>query len=329
MKLINRLREIHLLLFIKMIPYMFYEYWMFSKQMVRCSMSKNRNKLLTEILMLTHAIEKAFSLHVKKKGFGMSKIILLEQYVEIYITKYGYNESMNVPISLIYKYLNYQKNVDYETDLLNNVQMRIDDLVLRERQNKADFHLAGFYEISKKELLKKNNFDFGEFAASRFSIRHFSAEEVSYNLVERAIEIAKKSPSACNRQSYRVHVYSGEMKDKILKNQGGANAFYHESDKAILIAADLNLYYSTEMHLGYVDGSLFAMSLIYAFHSLGVASIPLTMGRNLSCIRFMYKSNMLPQNEIPVLLIAIGHYPEEISVSMSYRNENNQFVTYH
>ena len=87
-----------------------------------------------------------------------------------------------------------------------------------------------------------------------------------------------------------MHVFSGKDKDEILKLQGGANSFYQEANKAILVTGDMNRYYTTEMHLPYVDGSLFAMSFIYALTSLGVASIPLTMGRTLDILRDIHSN---------------------------------------
>ena len=91
----------------------------------------------------------------------------------------------------------------------------------------------------------------------------------------------------------------------------------------------MNRYYTTEMHLPYVDGSLFAMSFIYALTSLGVASIPLTMGRKLDVLKNIHTMMNIPQNELPVILIAIGNYPDKVEVSLSYRNEVDSFTTFH
>ena len=83
------------------------------------------------------------------------------------------------------------------------------------------------------------------------------------------------------------------------------------------------------MHLPYVDGSLFAMSFIYALTSLGVASIPLTMGRKLNVLKEIQTQLNIPENEVPVVLIAIGNYPDEAEVSLSHRNNVDSFTTFH
>ena len=101
MSIKNKLSEIHVLLFIKLIPYMVYEYWNFSKHVARCGMSKNPEKLLTDILMTTHALEKAFSLHNKRKGFGVKKIVSLIANIKKYISKYGYYRKLHVAMTWI------------------------------------------------------------------------------------------------------------------------------------------------------------------------------------------------------------------------------------
>ena len=258
---------------------MIYEYWNFTFHTVRCNMSHEPEKLLTEILMTTHALEKAFSIYDKRKGFGVKKAVVLIGNIQKYIRKYGYSEKLDVPIALVNSYLVYQRNDGYENPLLGKVEAGLNDFIAEYGIKKDVLQMAGYRKVNKAEMLDLTNIDFRRLAVNRHSFRHFSKEPVSEETIREALEIAKFSPSACNRQAYRVHVFSGNDKDAILKLQGGANSFYKEADKAILITGDMHRYFTTEMHLAYVDGSLFAMSFIYALTSLGVASIPLTMGR--------------------------------------------------
>ena len=327
-KIKEKLSEIHILLFLKLIPYMFREYWIFTKHMARCKMSCYPEKLLTDILMTTHALEKAFSLNNPKKGFGVTKSMQPTNNIEKYISKYGYNSKLDVPISLIITYLNYQKETKYSDKKLDEVEIKIQKILSNINQPKAKFNKAGKISFSKETMLHLNDANFKTLARNRYSIRHFGKGDISEEILKEAIKIAQKSPSACNRQSYRVHIFSDKQKDIILSTQGGANSFYKEANKAILITGDLNRYYSTEMHLPYIDASLFAMSLMYALTYLGIASIPLTMGRKLSVLK-QIQGMKIPQNEIPVILIAIGNYPDEVIVSQSERFSIDSFTTFH
>lgn len=329
MSIKDKLSEKHILLFAKMIPYMCHEYWNFSKHVARCQMSKYSERLLTDILMTTHAIEKGFSLHDKRKGFGVKKIASLMSNLEKYIKKYGYSEKLNVSVALVHAYLEYQNKVVFQSAVLDDVNERFRKLVALNQLGTYIYVEAGFLVRTKDDMLKLKHVDFKELATGRFSFRHFSSEEIPNSIVKEALDIAKKSPSACNRQAYRVHVFSGELKNRILRLQGGANSFYKEANKAVLITGNLNRYYTTEMHLPYVDGALFAMSFIYALTSLGVASIPLTMGRKLNVLKDVQNQLDIPANEVPVVLIAIGNYPDEAEVSLSHRNSVDSFATFH
>lgn len=329
MRIKDKLNEMHLLLFAKMMPYMLHEYWMFSKHVARCNMSKNSNKLLTDILMTTHAIEKGFSLDNKRKGFGVKKIVGLTRNVEKYIRKYGYTDKLDTPVALVNSYLVFQENDGFKDKALDKVSASLKEIIRQNAISMGILNNAGALVKTKEQMLEDTHVDFAKLANNRYSFRHFSNEEVSEDMLRKALDIAKKTPSACNRQAYRVHVFSGKDKDAILKLQGGANSFYTEANKAVLITADMNRYYTKEMHLPYVDGSLFAMTFIYALTSLGIASIPLTMGQKLEVIKKMSAEMDIPANEVPVLLIAIGQYPDKAEVSLSHRNEVDTFTTFH
>lgn len=329
MRIKDKLSEMHLLLFAKMMPYMLHEYWMFSKHVARCNMSKNSNKLLTDILMTTHAIEKGFSLDNKRKGFGVKKIVGLTRNVEKYIRKYGYTDKLDTPVALVNSYLVFQENDGFKDKALDKVSASLKEIIRQNSISMGILNNAGALVKTKEQMLEDTHVDFAKLANNRYSFRHFSNEEVSVDMLRKALDIAKKTPSACNRQAYRVHVFSGKDKDAILKLQGGANSFYTEANKAVLITADMNRYYTKEMHLPYVDGSLFAMTFIYALTSLGIASIPLTMGQKLEVIKKMSAEMDIPANEVPVLLIAIGQYPDKAEVSLSHRNEVDTFTTFH
>ena len=119
----------HLLLFAKMMPYMLHEYWMFSKHVARCNMSKNSNKLLTDILMTTHAIEKGFSLDNKRKGFGVKKIVGLTQNIGKYIRKYGYSDKLDTPVALVNSYLTFQANDGFKDKALDKVAVSLKEII--------------------------------------------------------------------------------------------------------------------------------------------------------------------------------------------------------
>lgn len=324
-----KIAENRIVNFIKLLPSMIGEYLDFSKGNARSNHSKDKEKQLTDILMLTHALEKGFSLPNLRKSFGLEKAERLSSLVMRYIYKFGYDDNLCVPISLLRQYVIYHKLNGFNSQKFKAVENKTSQIIESTGKKVNYFEAAGTFDKSKDEMLAISHADFKTLAEGRFSVRDFDSTPVLRKDIIEAMEIASKSPSACNRQSYRVHVFEGTDKNEILNLQGGANSFSDSVDKVILVCADLNRYYSLEAHLGYVDGSLFAMSLIYALTFKGIASIPLTLGIKSKRLKSIKNKFDVPNNEMPILLIAIGNYKEAFKVAKSQRNPVDYFTKFH
>lgn len=328
MNIRNIIAENALAVFLKMLPDNIKTAWQFAKNNARCNNSKSESKSLTDILMLTHALEKAFSLPNPRKSFGLQKAISLLDKTERYIAKFGWNDSMTVPVSVLKEYISYHERSSAKSPEITTLERHLDKIV-SSAMHSDTFNSGGAISVSGKDLTEHGHGNFEELASNRYSIRNFSSAAVSDEIVYKALDIAKKSPSACNRQAYRVHVFKGALKNALLKMQGGANSFYATADKVLMICADANRYYTREPRLGYVDASLFTMSLIYAFTYLGVGSIPLTLGIDQHTLDKMKRDFDIPANEIPVVLVAVGNYQEKFEVAMSHRNPVESFSKFH
>ena len=87
MSLRQTVGENSLAIFLKMLPDKLKEVWQFAKNNARCGNKKTKSKSLTDILMLTHALEKAFSLPNPRKSFGIRKDKDLTTKINEYINK--------------------------------------------------------------------------------------------------------------------------------------------------------------------------------------------------------------------------------------------------
>lgn len=329
--IINKLKENHLLLFLKMIPDMVSEYWDFTHETVRCNLSSSKSKQLTEILMLTHAIEKGFSLKNVRVDFGVAKMKTLVNLLSNYIKKYGYDDNLRVPFSLIFAYQKFREDHHNMTDELRTLFLNADSLVAQTGHQRSEYTLAGTITVKRQEMINLENAGFEVLSNKRHAVRNFESfggADLDGSLRE-AINMAKYAPSACNRQAYRVHVYKGEEKTRVLKAQGSAGPFSEDAEMAIIITGDMNRYYSFEQHLMYVDASLFAMSLMNALTAKGIANIPLTQCIKRKVLNQIKKKFNIPKNEMPIIMLAIGQYPEEVKVARSERLEYSAFTTYH
>lgn len=89
--------------------------------------------------------------------------------------------------------------------------------------------------------------------------------------------MAQQTPSACNRQGWKTHIFQGENSHKLIEWQGGCHGFEDQVNTSILVTTDLRAFLFYEVHQAYVDGGLYAMNLINALHSLGIGTIPLSV----------------------------------------------------
>ena len=183
--------------------------------------------------------------------------------------------------------------------------------------------------LSLKDISSKLKSPFDEFSQLRFSIRDFGSLPVDLEHVCAALRLCERTPSACNRQSWRVHVYTeNKLVTKMFKLQGGSKGFNEQMQCAILVCGDLRNYGFYEQNLPFVDGGLYAMNLLYALHYYGLATIPLTMGHKWRITKKIKQEMHLPSHEVPVLLIGVGTFKDNYKVAVSHRYSYNEYVKF-
>lgn len=78
--------------------------------------------------------------------------------------------------------------------------------------------------------------DYEQFVKSRHSIRHFNSTPVKIDDLKEAINLARYTPSACNRQGWRTRIIvDRDIIRGILENQNGNRGFGQEIDKLLVI----------------------------------------------------------------------------------------------
>ncbi|MNP41368.1 malonic semialdehyde reductase [compost metagenome] len=165
-------------------------------------------------------------------------------------------------------------------------------------------------------------------AANRFSIRVFNETPVSEELIKEAANIARKSPSVCNRQTTRIYSFSTpEQKKSLLALQNGNRGFGHLASHVIAITSDLQCFTGTgERHQAYVDGGLMAMSFVYALQSLGIGSCFLNWSVTADIDERFRRISGIPKSHVIVTLIAIGNIPEKLNIAESPRLPVNEIL---
>lgn len=277
-----------------------------------------KTMLQGRIIAHYHVIEKGLSLKNPRPGFGANVVNNLLLLLKDYEENYGLDEVSKVAINVLYSY--YKFNLTHNCD---NEQLYQKIIKIKDEKSVNDEYLSegGTIEIKKAHIHKSALINFKDFVNTRHSIRNFGTGDVDIKLITEAVSIAIKTPSVCNRQTWKVHVYSHEeIKNKILSHQNGNRGFGQYADKVLIITSDLNYFTgSSERNQCFVDGGLFAMSLIYALHSLGLGSCCLNWCVSHKTDKLLRKDAGLKESETVIMMLVVGNLPDELSVANSAR----------
>jgi len=309
---------------LRLLKEMFYHYSRFCRNTGQIGMAKNESKYAADLRIRVHAIEKGLSMPNVRVGFSEKKVKDILKHIDYY--KRTFKDSTSTMLSEANAILDcyFKFNAAHGH---SNQQLRTEHDRVLANVNGGGYE-GGTKTAFKEKITEAAAINFKRFAEQRFAIRDFSEEPVSIDLINKALKIAEKTPSACNRQPWRVYVYRGKRKDAILQWQQGCRGFSDSIDTAILVTCDIESYFIHEMNLPYVDGGLYAMTLIYALHSLGLGTIPLTCGLMSRKLKTLYRDFKVRDKEVPVLLIGVGNLKEKFEVTVSSRYDYHLYTTF-
>lgn len=280
----------------------------------------NIEKMQYTILRSTHVIEKGLSLRTPRKGFGKDKILALLNKAEQYVQLYGENNQhfLIYPLSVVAQYVEHERSIGADVD---EVATRLGQIVEKYSIVLPPNTQAGVKNVTRAEIINAARGDFASLLTSRHSIRYFTKDAIPDALINRALQLAQLTPSACNRQGWLVHIYKGNRATELLKWQGGARGFEEEPTMAILVTANSRAFLKYEPFQAYVDGGLYAMNLINALHFVGLGTIPLSCGFGYQKLKALYSQFNVPQNERPIVVIGVGQMEEHFNVAVSTRKD--------
>lgn len=164
----------------------------------------------------------------------------------------------------------------------------------------------------------------------RRAVRWYLQKEVPRSEIDRALEVAALSPSACNRQPFEFLIF--DHRDTILKISslvGGARGFRENIPMLLVILGKLRAYHSErDRHLIYIDSSLAAMSLMLALETLGLSSCALNWPDIPSNEKKIASFLVLEPDERVIMLMAIGYPDPEGLIAYSQKKPLDVLRTY-
>lgn len=273
-----------------------------------------------------HGLEKSLSFTNRNEESGWQNAFTLTDIVDASIKNKNFGFHDSVAISVLKQFLNIQnnKNTEKYICLAEKVKFFEENCIL-DKDIKS-----GVINVSDSDINESRLVNPEKFFNSRYSIREFSNEKVKLEEVTRAVSLALKTPSACNRQPWHVYHISEQSRVKIaLSCQTGNRGFDHKIQDILIVCSDIRAFNpGNERYQHWIDGGMYVMSLIYSLHSIGIASCCL----NWSCMK---SSDVELRKYFPeiagahtvIAMIAIGYPDKQNRLCASPRRPIDEVLT--
>lgn len=190
--------------------------------------------------------------------------------------------------------------------------------------------IVGWHRLSRRNVQAAAAINAGQFFPSRHSIRCFDTQKtVNTAAILKAVELARFTPSVCNRQTWHVVICESEQaKAKALSHQNGNLGFGHLASHVLIVGSDRSCFASIgERNQPWVEAGMFAMSLVYALHAQGLGTCCLNWSVEPDRDKDLKQALAIPESLAIGMMIAVGALPDEILVAESRRMSLEQLVS--
>jgi nitroreductase len=305
---------------LRMLPNYFYD---FRRFLVYSGVNKSRGyqaERAARITLFYHQVEKGLSLANPRPGFGMTVIPRLLNDVDAYISAYGLVMPATTALAALQSYVDFNtqagQDASYVRERLAQIKEKHEGAVAASAS-----WVGGVISLSSSSLAAARAGSFANFFESRFSIRNFAGGVVPEGDIRKAVALSQKTPSVCNRQSWRVHAFSDQSKmQELLEIQSGSRGFSEHVSTVLVVTSELGAFVEVaERYQAWIDGGMFSMSLCLALHDLGYGTCCLNWSKERDVDRALHAAADVPDSEQIIMLIAVGNLPERFNVARSFR----------
>ena len=280
--------------------------------------NQSQDSWRASLAALYHVIEKGLCMPNRRLRFGRERLMMLIEKCDGYYKHFGVDSQLAYAIAIIKEYDELHKSEKYELD--SQLQSKI-DMLLRSFPN---IQAAKQVSYTREQYFSKTAASFDEFSKSRHSMRHFSGN-IPLETIEKAIDLAKNAPSACNKQPVRVYIVSDTMNVKqVLDMQQGNRGFGQTIDKVLIVTTQFSgcTRYS-ERYMPFMDAGIFTMNLLYSLHYYHVGAIPLVWLNSKKRDMELRKLVGISSDEIPAIIVGTGDVSNDIICAISPRLETD------
>jgi nitroreductase len=304
---------------LRLLPNYFYDAKRFAFASAMGAAPRTETQYSALVTMAYHQIEKGLSLPSPRHFFGQEPLRKVFVLLERFGGQYPDSEATFAALDALQAYVDWHRQRDLNSPVLEGVVARLRPLQHRYGRADSNGHGAVLHvphpPAPVEPALREHLF------AGRRSIRDFGPEDVPLAMIEEAVRLALNAPSVCNRQGWRLRcLHDRATIDRALRHQNGNRGFGHTVNRLLVVTSTLGSFvYPGERNEAWIDGGLFAMSLMLALHSLGLASCPLNWNHEPATDRAFRREFDVPDDEVVIMFIAVGQYQANYTVCGSPR----------
>lgn len=279
------------------------------------SFSKSKRNYEYEIMLAIHQIEKGLSCK-KLRPFGKDKVKnIIKDIDKIDIKSFVYNYGINILKKYVEVYDENKWSNEPEYIEVKDFLKSTPDL---NSKMKVGSKLISFNDI-------KTDIDYEKFISTRHSIRNFSKRKLSDKDIEKAIRIASKSPTACNRQMCNIYYAKSYNSGEIIRKYAqGLGLFDFEGINYFIITYDVSsCLFAGEQYQGLFNAGLVSMNFVNGLHSLGIGSCFIQFGNRHEDEIAIKKQLNIPNCERIAIIIVAGYYDNVSKIPCSVRKNPN------
>lgn len=285
-----------------------------------------KDSLERQITVSYHSIEKGLCKSNFRYGFGNTALNNLMNSIRKFRSN-GFPEESDkykTALSVLKAYIDkhFDSNVNIDA---------IREFYEIYKSKTINTNLGGTIEYYAKDFINISSLDFISLVNKRTSVRNYSDEEIDINDLYKAIKISMKSPSACNRQPWRIRIINNiDLINQLISLQGGLSGDGMNLKSLIIITTIQNyLSFPKERYQGFIDSGMFSMTLIYTLTQLGYATCPLNSNFSIKIDKTIKKILKIRLDESLVMFISVGRYPNIFKSPVSQRDSLNSIVKYY
>ena len=282
-------------------------------------------KIELKIILDSHSLEKGLLHKEFRYKYGQKRVKDLISNLNTDYIDNNNNSQLLAAYQVLCDYYDIHKKNNEDISLYFN---ELDYTKFKKILIKEGFNKHSIIDYSNNELFEKSNSNFYAFSMSRKSVRHYTGEAISLDVIDKVIELTKYAPSVCNRQPNSIYYLDDKNKiDKLLDLQEGFSGFTDNVSQILVVVSDVS-YFSTigERNQMYVDGGIFLMNLLYSLHYYKIGACTANWSKEYNVDRAGNKLLNLSGQKKIIAIVPIGVVNDKVRVTLSLRRSIDEIL---